>query len=99
MTEYKVVKGNIIVNGVVHSSGAVIELTDEQGNNLSRYIKPTSNNDQTKREEVETVDYNELTLSELENMTSKLGIEVIGTGKNGRNVKKDYVVALENHKK
>ncbi|MCC2087891.1 hypothetical protein KRP69_01560 [Mammaliicoccus sciuri] len=99
MTEYKVVTGNIIVNGVVHTSGAVIELTDEQGNNLSRYIKPTGNNDQTKREEVETVDYNELTLSELESMASELDIKVIGTGKNGRTVKKDYVAALENQKK
>lgn len=98
MTAYKVVTGNIIVNGVVHTSGAVIELSDEQGNNLSRYIKPIGNDDQTKREEVETVDYNELTISELEDKTSELGIEVKGTGKNGRNVKKDYVDALENHK-
>lgn len=99
MTEYKVVTGNIIVDGVVHTTGAIIELSDEQSNNLSRYIKPVENGDQTKREEVETVDYNELTISELEDKTSELGIKVKGTGKNGRAVKKDYVNALENHKK
>lgn len=98
MTEYKIVKGNIIVNGMVQPLGTVIELSDEQASNLSRYIEATGNVDQSKREEVETVDYNELTISELESMTSERGIEVEGTGKNGRNVKKDYVVALKNHK-
>lgn len=98
MTEYKIVRGNIIVNGVVRPLGTIVKLSDKQAKILARHVEMYNNADQPKRKEDETVDYNELTISELEKKASKLDIEIEGTGKGGRKIKKDYVVALENHK-
>ena len=111
MTEYKVLKGNIMYNGGIYRAGSTVDMDDAIAQNLSKYLEaaqaapkkqPEAEKVEQPTNEQETneqdVDYNEYTIAELKKLVEKEDVEVIPTGSKGSAVKSDYVRALQQSK-
>ncbi|MFO3690255.1 hypothetical protein DOS74_03065 [Staphylococcus felis] len=87
MKEYVFKDDNIAYSGGLYHSGDKIVLTDEQANAIKHVLEPFKNKDAS-------VNYDDMTTTELKKIVEEKGLNVIETGKNGA-IKADYIKALE----
>lgn len=100
MAEYKVLKSNIMYNGVIYHTGSTISLDDDTAQRLNKYLesadkKATPEQDVEQDVEQNEVNYEDYTISELKKIVENENVEVVPTGKSGSAVKSDYIRALK----